>query len=386
MADESDIETSAEYFNSAEGTYIEEISNAHKWLSPIPVHTSHKSVFNSQMLDMLSLPKLTIDVFTGDPLTYKEFMTIFDEVVDSKPVDSHMKLTRLLQFTSDKAKDSIRHCALIGGSRGYEQARRILSSRFGNEYVISYNIIDTLKNGKAVSTAIEQQQLADDLAVAIEMLSELNMSSEIENQRCIIDIVQRCTTSVQYRWRNVALEQKQHIGTYPKYSDFVTFMRRVAADGMDPLYGDEAMKSRPSSTNCSCSNVSGDSCNVKSKLPSTEYLAPCVVCQRQHILFHCDSFKAMRPQARFEVVNDNKLCFLYLRSGRFAKDCRKQYTCAVLGCGKRHTKFIHVDNQHPTSIAPAVRDDSIRGSCNENRGHVSGEHYRGSVIQTLLKF
>ena len=66
------------------------------------------------------------------------------------------------------------------------------------EYVISYNIIDTLKNGKAVSTAIEQQQLADDLAVAIETLSELNMSSEIENQRCIIDIVQRCTTSVQY--------------------------------------------------------------------------------------------------------------------------------------------------------------------------------------------
>ena len=72
------------------------------------------------MLDMLSMPKLTIDVFTGDPLTYKEFMTIYDEVVDSKPVDSHMKLTRLLQFTSGKAKDSIRHCALIGGSRGYE--------------------------------------------------------------------------------------------------------------------------------------------------------------------------------------------------------------------------------------------------------------------------
>ena len=131
LADESDIETSAEYFNSAEGTYIEEISNAHKWLSPIPVHTSHESVFNSQMIDMLSLPKLTIDVFTGDPLTYKEFMTIFDEVVDSKPVDSHMKLTRLLQLTSGKAKDSIRHCALIGGSRGYEQARRILSPRFG---------------------------------------------------------------------------------------------------------------------------------------------------------------------------------------------------------------------------------------------------------------
>ena len=53
----------------------------------------------------------------------------------------------------------------------------------------------------------------------------------------------------------MALEQKQHIGTYPKLSDFVTFMRRVAAEGMDPLYGDEAMKSRPGPTNCSCNNV-----------------------------------------------------------------------------------------------------------------------------------
>ena len=67
-----------------------------------------------------------------------------------------------------------------------------------------------MKNCKPVGTAIEQQRLADDLAVAIETLSELNMSSEIENQRCSIDILQHCTTSVQYRWRKVALEQKQH--------------------------------------------------------------------------------------------------------------------------------------------------------------------------------
>ena len=85
------------------------------------------------------------------------------------------------------------------------------------------------------------------------------------------------------------------------------------------MYGDEAMKLRPGPTNCCCSNVSGDSCNVKSKLPSTEYLAPCVVCQWQHILFHCDSFKATRPQARFDVVNDIKLCFFVSTLGSFCE-------------------------------------------------------------------
>ena len=139
------------------------------------------------------------------------------------------------------------------------------------------------------------------------------MSSEIENQRCIIDIVQCCTTSVQHRWRKVALGQKQHIGTCPKFSDFVTFMRRVAAESMDPLYGDEAMKTKPSPRQGTCNNVSGDSRNLNYNLPSTESLTPCVICQQQHILFHCDSFKAIRPQARFDVAKSSNLCFLCLR-------------------------------------------------------------------------
>ena len=247
-------------------------------------------------------------------------------MVDSKPLDGHTKLTRLLQFTSGDAKNAVRHLALIGSSRVYEQARHILSLRFGNEYVISHRIIDNLKSDKPISSAVELQQLAaDDLSVAIETLVELNLSSEIDNQRCILYIVQRCKQYVRYRWRNVALEQNRNIGTYHKFSDFVTFMRRVAAESMDPLYGDEAMKSKPGPTNCCCNNVSGDSCNVNSKLPSTEPLAPFVVFQQRHLLFYCDSFKAMRPQAWFDVVKSNKLCFVCLRSSHFAKDCKKQY-------------------------------------------------------------
>ena len=72
---------------------------------------------------------------------------------------------------------------MIGGKRGYEQARHILSSPVGNEYVISHSSIAHFKSGKPFSSAVELQQLADDLAVAIDTLIELNMSSEIDNQR-----------------------------------------------------------------------------------------------------------------------------------------------------------------------------------------------------------
>ena len=126
----------------------------------------------------------------------------------------------------------------------------MLAYRFGNEYVISFSIIDTLKNGRPVCSAIELQQLADDLSFVIEILQEPNMSSEIDNQFCIIDIVQHCTTSVQHIWCKVALDQKQRFGTCPKFSDFVTFMCRIAVESIIPIYGDEAMKVKRSPMKC----------------------------------------------------------------------------------------------------------------------------------------
>ena len=43
------------------------------------------------------------------------------------------------------------------------------------------------------------------------------------------------------------------------------------------------------------------------------------------------------------------------------------------------SSFTLTTNVPPVSIAPSVCDDFIRGGCNKNRIHVSGENYRCSV-------
>ena len=88
------------------------------------------------------VPKVTLEPFRGDPLRYNEFMALFDEMVDMKKVEDHVKLSKLLQFTCNDAKNAIRHCSLAG-SNGYQQARKILAARFGDEYVISLIILNT---------------------------------------------------------------------------------------------------------------------------------------------------------------------------------------------------------------------------------------------------
>ena len=84
----------------------------------------------------------------------------------------NLKLTRLLQFTNVEAKDAIRHCSLIGGTAGYHKARKLLSTRFGDSYMISHTIVDNLKNGKSVFSALDLRKLADELVTASETLRE----------------------------------------------------------------------------------------------------------------------------------------------------------------------------------------------------------------------
>ena len=71
---------------------------------------------------MMNVPKLTIDVFDGNPLQCQKIMSIFDETVGDKVSDDHAKLTRLLQYTTAPAKVAIENCALIPVSVGYKQA------------------------------------------------------------------------------------------------------------------------------------------------------------------------------------------------------------------------------------------------------------------------
>ena len=362
LTDEQQMLTSEPYYEEVENGYIAAVDDANQWLLDLVNDTDNTDSSNElSMADMMSMPQLTIETFSGDPMYYKEFKAMFDEMVDSKPIECQYKLSRLLQFTTGQAKSAIRHCALIGGTKGYQQARTILESRFGNAFVISNRIVDNLKNGKALHKPDELQQLSNDLSAAAETLKELNMSGEIENQRSILDIVQRCPPYVRKQWCKRAVDQREDHGAYPTFSDFVKFIKRVAAQASDPVYGNGA--SGPSNArgskstgagNATCYTVGVEQSGPErsGNVPNTE--DPCVLCNQRHRLWRCNSFKSMSPKARFDLVKSNKLCYLCLRSGHRVNDCNFKFTCSVPDCGKRHSKFIHVDPPRRDTVAPTA--------------------------------
>ena len=102
-----------QWFAEVQGNYISGVKAARQWLrdngvlgvplvNPVPasvpsvpasvpsVPTSvpaSGNVDNSELVNMMNVPKLTIDVFDGNPLQYQKFMSIFDETVGDKVSD-----------------------------------------------------------------------------------------------------------------------------------------------------------------------------------------------------------------------------------------------------------------------------------------------------------
>lgn len=343
LVSEPDIAESEEYFTTAENDYVTAVTSAKKWLAQVK-DTDQTNL----LLDVLSLPKVELEPFNGDPLVYNEFISIFDENVHNKSINDSLKLTRLLQFTTGEAKDAIRHCSLIGGTAGYRKARKLLSTRFGNSYTISHTILDNLKNGKSVSSALELRRLADELVTASETLRELKLFSELDNQKCIVDILQRLPNTIRNSWRSKALETKHEKSKYPNFDEFVSFVDRKATDSLDPVYGacfSKQSNVKPRISTCHTMAHSSDRRSVS---------LVCIVCEQNHNLLNCDKFKSMKPQARLDVVKSNKLCFLCLFPGHSVSACQKAYRCSVPNCGKKHSKFIHVDTQQSRSDVTSV--------------------------------
>ena len=88
--------------------------------------------------------------------------------------------TRSAAFTRDKARVAIDHCSLIGGDRGYEEAKKILQERFGDEYIIVTNFICTLK--KNVYSAEDLRLLSDQLHNAALVMKHQNTYSKLDSQ------------------------------------------------------------------------------------------------------------------------------------------------------------------------------------------------------------
>ena len=106
LENEEEVEVSDQWFEDVQSIYTTGVKAGRSWLKaqePNPQIGQKSEEGDTSMMShvdlakLMSVPKVEIDKFDGNPLEYQTFIAVFEEVVDSNVDDGQVKLTRLLQ-------------------------------------------------------------------------------------------------------------------------------------------------------------------------------------------------------------------------------------------------------------------------------------------------
>ena len=355
---DDDVAEHDKYFEEAQDPYITCVSSATRFLK------AHRTAAETSYL--VNLPRLELPYFNGEPTDFPIFQQIFDEVVHKAPIDDAAKLARLLQFCKGRAHDAIRSC--MHSRDGYARAKKILSERFGNPFLITEKLVNDLRHGKSVRTPEEIRHLADELQTSLAILREHGTQSEVESQHFLVAVLQRFPKPIQYRWKKYALDYKRKCNQYPSLSHFAEFIAEEADDAMDPVYGAiEGQRHEQQTEKRSFHGSSADQCNdndsrTASSTPRRQ--RRCIMCGHPHRLFHCPEFKSKSLDDRMNFVETHKLCHVCFDADHCTRDCKSPYICNVSGCGGKHSSFIHFDDMSHDAMNLLV-SNSIKSKQNQ---------------------
>ena len=67
-------------------------------------------------------------------MEYGTFVRAFQNIIESKTSSSSERFYYLEQFTSGDVKELVQSCHYLPPERGYQEARRLMKKKFGDDY------------------------------------------------------------------------------------------------------------------------------------------------------------------------------------------------------------------------------------------------------------
>ena len=381
LKDDADIDASDAFLCDVQKQYIKELNTAKTALVRMRPNVQMTPQLNNDQCfqtlgQLINLPPLQIQKFSGEPEEFDNFIATFNEVIGKVISDPAAKLLRLKSQLTGIALESIKMCRTDSGEAGYTRAMKILHDRFGSPYIVCNSMIERLKHGPEVRTPEELRTFSDELANAEVTLTKNKMFSEIDTQNNIVQICLRLEASLRYKWRNRIVKHKQSTGVYLNFADFVVFVQQRADIVNDPLYGRDVLldrgsqnigkKSVSSLAVCEQEPRSSISCPDSHVLLDDESLScnVCHLCSKGHKLYTCYKFRGMPLDKRSHYVKTNNLCTLCLDKNHSVSQCKSNYKCRVNNCGERHSSALHVYGSQSTTAAAYTQ------SCNNSTVHM----------------
>ena len=237
---------------------------------------------------------------------------------------------------------------------GYKEARRLVKEKYGQGYRIACAYIERLTKGPAIKAedSASLRKFSISLTSCTNTLKEIGYLSKLENPDSMKKIIDKLPYGLRLKWRDTVdsiAERGRRDITIADITKFVVDRARAASH---PIFGQVAnhesknsnssYQERPKPITSTPRRTTFATQGSQQTLSSTSKPpVKCLLCQQEHWLSQCQTFRSNTISERSKFVREKNLCGNCLVPGHFIKDCPKKSFCKVSGCTGKHSTFLH---------------------------------------------
>ena len=198
------------------------VSNANMSESLAAIMSSMEKISASH-----DLPHVRVQKLNGSPQDYPAFRQRFKQLVETKPLDDAVKMTRVLQLLEGPALIAVQRYEPLPG--GLARALRTLEDRFGQPFQVARASVESLTKRPVIQANDKEslQQYADMAQVTYDTLQSVGYLSEM-NADNLEKVIMRLSKWMQAKFaeRLKHLESEGHM--IQTFKDVVDFLKERA--------------------------------------------------------------------------------------------------------------------------------------------------------------
>ena len=302
-----------------------------------------------------------MDYFSGNPLDYHYFMSLFEELVEKKIDDPFGKLARLIKYTRGEAKELIQHCSQMSQPDGFILAKKLLEKEYGDPHKVMSAYMKELNSWRTIKSGDIKG-----FKKFYRFLLKCNTNREgevylrlLDNPETLRILQLKLPQKIQDRWTRKAV---QHREAHKKELDFTHFLEfiRVEVEVLDdPVYSskpdqDDRGKNDPKDHKepryqYRPHDQREGNHRIQTTLATrvTKPHEACLYCADRHDLDTCQKFLQLEHKEKKEYLFRQKFCFYCY--GPFSRDehgynkCKERRTCTQ--CEGNHPTALHQEGQ-----------------------------------------
>ena len=355
------------------------------------------------------LPRPQPEVFSGDFLQYPIWIKAFETFIEGKTKLSSERLYYLSKFTSGEAKEAISGLLSLDSEKAYVKAKKILTDRFGNAFLVSNAYRKKIENWPKIppNDGPGLRRFSDFLQhcrTAMDSIQYLNVLNDPEENRKFLN---KLPAHLVNRWvrvvdRRIAddlsddgdedrVSRVASGSGYPTFAEFCKFLKKEARIACNPVnFQRLPKKEEPNKMHkakvFAVNSVASQTMNVPDSETKIIKKISCIFCKEAHELDLCEKFLKIPLVKKREVIVTNRLCWGCLRWGHINSKCRRKRVCRT--CNGLHPTALHGDKREEkvkaTPSTPKVAESEKVKSNQERTISNRVEVHRTSVCTRSL--